>query len=344
MRTAVVPLALVLAGGPPAARADDADPASSHTAQPLTTDDYLSVEVPMALGERLGSLPAVAVFRDNGFGAIGVRLRAGLFASDADMPGAGVEPVGILGIVLRRHLSGGWIEVGGGAAGTQHGIAVAVELAAGWMFHAGRFDIGPSARYLRVDERRIVGGAVDTLLLGAEVSLGRGPKGGRRGGLPESTGAKVTAPVATMESCKTDIARCERLLAEAVEAGLVQIGPDRTIIDIHALLAPSSERMHASGTAVVAAIAHRITQRPNWARVKIEGYAELAATDFDNWNASQRWTSLVRTLMIDFGLPADRVEAIGFGNVQQTGSSTSGTQKRPPNRIELVISYSADGP
>lgn len=298
--------------------------------------DWLAFEAPVGLAQGQGSLPALALFRDNGAGALGVRLRAGVLMSNDQMATTDKrELVGVLGFGVRRRFGLAWVELGGGVAATRHGFAPEIEAATGVTFAFAGLTAGPSLRYVRIDEAATGGGALDSLMLGAEVQLVR-----RQSRPATQMSSEVHAPAPQQlggASCAENPLPCERELAAAIDAGLVTIGNDRIIIDVHALLSTTDGTIHDTGAVILGAIVQRWRAQPQWRRTRIEGYAEMATSDLENWKMSQGWAKQVRASFIALGVEPERVDAIGYGRVQAT---TAATSVRPLNRIELVVERS----
>lgn len=312
------------------------DQAETAGVESRASTDWLAFEAPVGLAQGQGSLPAISLFRDNGVGALGLRLRAGVLTSDAQMATAsGRELVGALGFGLRRRFGLAWVELGGGVAATRHGFAPEIEAATGVTFSFAGLTAGPSLRYIRIDEAAAGGGALDSLMLGAEVQLMR-----RQRRPTTQTSSYVQAPAPQQlggASCADNPLPCERELAAAIDAGLVTIGNDRIIIDVHALLSTTNRTVHDTGAAIIAGIVHRQRAQPQWRRTRIEGYAEMASSDLENWKMSQGWAKHVRATFLAVGAEPAQVHAIGYGRLQATSAASSA---RPSNRIELVIERS----
>src|SRR5689334_2260056 len=122
-------------------------------------EGWLVAEAPAAIAVsdaqsgvfRPGAMPAVGAYADNGWFAIGARLRAGVLRNGPG-PGNGYADPGVgglmtAGLAMRVHSHGAWAELVGGGGLTGEDWVPTVEAGVGYLFAVGDYDVGPSARF-----------------------------------------------------------------------------------------------------------------------------------------------------------------------------------------------------
>lgn len=169
--------------------------AAMLAAIPAHADRWLVAEAPAAVAIsaaqseafRPGVAPAVGFYNDNGWLALGARLRFGALMSGGGgntMPPAEGRAVPSLGGIATAGLGlrlapgwmhGAWLEgvAGGGLTGKD--IVPAVEAGFGWDFAIGDIDVGPSVRYLSLieDDNHATLGSANLVLLGVDFRFGK---------------------------------------------------------------------------------------------------------------------------------------------------------------------------
>ncbi len=135
-----------------------------------------------------GALPALGVYRALGNRLLlGGRLRAGVLTNgqppDMELADPGLGGLGSAVVSLRlrpldqasRSGDGLWLELAGGGAITGDNARPTAEAGIGYGFAAGSLSVGPSLRYVRVQQLDNVldGRSADLALLGVELSMSR---------------------------------------------------------------------------------------------------------------------------------------------------------------------------
>lgn len=156
-----------------------------------------------------GFLPAAGIYTGAPRAAVGLRLRAGFLADSSTPASDGREDPGTAGLVSttlagRFRLFDGWFEAAAGGGVTGRTLAPTFELAVGWTFAHTAFELGPSARYVRLVSTSDMNafGSADLVLVGLDVRFGSSPDRSSRSSrerdvrvVEAATPAKVERPV-----------------------------------------------------------------------------------------------------------------------------------------------------
>jgi outer membrane protein OmpA-like peptidoglycan-associated protein len=316
-------------------------------------DGWLVAEAPAAIAVsdaqagvfRPGAMPAIGAYADNGWFALGIRLRAGVLR-DGSAPGKHLADPGLGGLATasfaaRVHAKGAWFEgaLGGGLTGSD--LVPAVEVGIGWAFDVSKsMEMGPSIRFARVrsyHEMDTLGNA-DLVLAGIDMRFGR-----EHAKHPMRTRAIEPAPIATptIEIAAPAIAidrDDDRIVdSEPWTPPAITIIDDRIILDEHVLFELERARVKSNGKLVIAAIAKLWSEHPEWKGMTIEGHADVRGSDDFNNELSQRRADHVRDVMLAAGVPADKITAHGFGRSHPRDPGTTEDCHQRNRRVEFVI-------
>jgi len=157
---------------------------------PVHADDWMVAEAPAAIAVsaaqegvfRPGAMPAIGFYRDNGVGALGLRMRAGILrdgpAPGNNMKDPGVGGLGSVGAAFRVNLHGAWVEAVAGVGVTGHDTVPVLEAGVGWDMPVGPVDLGPSVRFVRVEHNDPMAtlGSANLVLVGIDVQIGKDRK------------------------------------------------------------------------------------------------------------------------------------------------------------------------
>ncbi len=283
------------------------------------TNDWMTAEVPAAVSVMGGlssrTLPGMGAYRDNGLGAIGIRLRAGGL-THADAQATRISRVfASTGVAVRIGVNGPWYEnvFGVGVAGSE--LAGVYELAFGWQFELGKLDMGTSLRYVHVDGPPEVDGGL--LLLGADVAFGKRTSSSKaRVGLaavaPPPPPVEVTKEVAKVEpSCASIGVHCDSQFAADITAGRIQLHETGVVIDEGLLFDGKGDHLHSHGLGLITAIATYWDSHPAWRHIWIETCTGDTSSFEDDPELSSRRIDEIRSALIDRGVAAARIAAIG---------------------------------
>ncbi|HEY4243317.1 MAG TPA: OmpA family protein [Kofleriaceae bacterium] len=319
-------------------------------------DVWATAEAPAALALsdaqaelfKPGAMPAIGLYVERHSLAIGVRARFGALANGPAPGMSRSDPhlggLGTLGLAIRVGVGGPWLEgvFGGGITGSD--VVPAVEAGVGWTFRAGRVDVGPSARFVRLfaeGSDRL--GAASLLVVGIDVRIGRTHD------VPRLREAFVAAPppppeveVAAIEpdrdaitdaeaSCAVDGEGCEPTPPE------IEVHDDRIVLDERVLFDTDQARVKHRGRELLAVIAKLWRAHPEWAAMSIEGHADQRGTDHYNLELSERRAQRVREWLVKMGMDPDRMGAVGYGRARPRDPGGTPEALQHNRRVEFVI-------
>ncbi len=322
---------------------------------------------PQASAFRPGALPAVGVYQAmTGWAAVGLRARAGVLA-DGAAPAPGVRdpgPAGLLTLSLATRVAhrGWWLEVAAGGGLTGDDLVPALELGIGVTRTMGGLELGPALRVLHVEAPAMsIGlGSADLALIGLEVR-----RAAPRPRVRPPVAVQIAAPVAEVApplACADDpactppprdadplldqLASC-RELAAVLEGGTagdgcatggdVVVNHDRIILSEQVLFDLNRARVGRHARPVIAAIARAFTEQPGWDRLVIEGHSDVRGpAEYNRWLSQQR-ADRTRALLVEAGVPADRVDAIGHGAERPRELGTDEASHARNRRVEFVF-------
>lgn len=324
-----------------------------------SAEGWLVAEAPAAIAVseaqagvfRPGAMPALGAYADNGWFAIGARVRGGVLRNGPS-PGDGLADPGVgglltAGLAMRLHSHGAWVEgtVGGGITGED--LVPAVEAGVGYMFQVGDYDVGPSARFVRVisNDAMAAFGSADLVLLGVDISWGRTrPRAPLRAQVAAATPLprRVAEPVGTVESDGDRVVEApEQSCAQRMDgcplSEHVMMFEDRIVLDERVLFDFARARVRSTGRAVIAEIAKMWREHPEWQRITIEGHTDVRGTDAYNQDLSQRRAERARKVLETFGFGDGSVSAIGYGRSRPRVDAHDEQEHQKNRRVEFVI-------
>lgn len=324
-------------------------------------DVWVGAEAPLAVATsegqhgifRPGFLPSGSVYVGHRALAVGLRVRGG-FLREGAAPGSGREDPstgGLLSVTaaVRMRIAGPWIEAAGGGGLTGTTLAPTVELAAGWSFTGDGYELGPSARYVRLISTDSMDsfGSAEMALVGLDVRFGNTP---RRAIVRTTPRIAVVVPrvepapaivqvaidadgdriVEREASCVHELAGCP------LPTGMT-ILEDRIILDERVLFDLNRARVRSKGRGLVRVIVGLWRANPEWTRITIEGHADVRGSDDFNSELSERRAQRVRALMLELGSTAAQLEAVGLGRGRPRDTGHTEAAHARNRRVEFVI-------
>lgn len=335
----------------------------SATAQSWRLDAEIPAAVPLSTPQSdrfgLGGMPALGVYWGFFRGLhLGVRARAGALSNrssnDPTMvdPGAG----GLLSAALAVRATPGerfdavpaalWLELAGGAAVTGDQVRPVAELALGWSFDLGRITAGPSIRYMYLHQFAdpLDSRSAHLALIGIDIGLSARSEARRP--LVEPTPEPPPPPpplvfTADPERIFDSEAPCP-LAGPQEDEGCslpedVVVTGDRIILPDHVLFDTNRARVKHGGRKMLRSIVDAWRAHPEWLEMHVEGHADYRGPDkFNQWLSELR-AERVRKVLIDLGIPEQRLTSAGFGSTKPLvqGHSEEALQKN--RRVEFVI-------
>ncbi len=319
-----------------------------------------------------GALPAVGLYLPaSPHLALAVRARAGVLSDGAPPMNGLADPawggLGTLSFAVRASGGRTWLEVaaGGGITGTD--LVPSLELGAGWATPVGSFELGPSMRYVQLGAGTGPGlglGAAGLVLVGIEVRGARSSRSRREPGRREPASVEPTvardrdrlidrAPgcaedesdclpvyrdhdtvVEVLESCSVLAGMIDGAMAGegCTAGGPIEVESDRIILAEQVLFRVRRARIRRAARPVLHAIA-AAWKRGEWERLTVEGHADLRGAPESNRWLSQLRAERARAVLVDAGVPAAAIDAIGYGSSRPRSSDDHEVNRR----VEFVI-------
>lgn len=325
-------------------------------------EGWLVAEAPAAIAVsevqsgvfRPGAMPALGAYADNGWLAIGARLRAGVLRNGPS-PGNGLADPGYGGLVtaglaMRVHSHGAWLEAVGGGGLTGADLVPTVEAGIGYMFSVGNYDVGPSARFVRVvsrDEMDAFGNA-DLALVGVDISWGHKRTAKPSRAFVAATPAPIAEPTVAVDAVgfavsdndrvvETRESSCSELMDGCPLSEHVMVFEDRIVLDERVLFDFAKARVRSGGRSVIADIAKMWRAHPEWQRITIEGHTDVRGSDEYNQDLSTRRAQFAREVLEREGFDAAAIDAVGFGRSRPRVEAKDEREHQKNRRVEFVI-------
>lgn len=286
-----------------------------------------------------------------------VRAFGGHFTSSGGAPEVGFAPSSdpsYLGATLglRAHpfadLSGVWIGAGFGGARTGGLVRPAFDLRLGHDFRVGTYTtFGPFIGYtqilqpdsaLRPDDGR-------TFMLGLAFGFDEGLP---RAAKPPPRLFVVTkgapAPVVAAPKCAPDgyDGPVDELGCPKPEVPVMKVVdkeiklPDRIFFDY------ARSEIRPESFSLVKALADFILAHPEYGVVQIHGHTDEIGGDDWNQKLSEARAAAVRALLVEYGVPAHRLLAKGFGKKKPRNLGKDADARAENRRVEVIIEHAPD--
>ena len=335
-------------------------------AGPARAETTLVAEVPVAIALSeahrgvfgIGAMPAGGLYVGTTHVALGLRMRAGVLR-DGAAPGDNLVDPGLGGLVTAslaarvRH-AGAWFELVAGRGFTGADAVPTLEVGIGYGVAIASYDIGPSARYVRViapDAPMTSRGTAELLLLGFDVRWGapRRPAAPRPAppviavapAAPEEPPAAAPTRAPTIEPLPDRVIDLDASCAQVPEGCPfgegVQVETDRLVLDDRVLFDVDRARVRHSGREVVRSIAQVWKAHPEWVRIRIEGHTDARGREDYNLALSQKRAERVRDQLIRSGADPARIEAVGMGQRAPRDPGSTERAHERNRRVEFVI-------
>ncbi|MBK9030462.1 MAG: OmpA family protein [Myxococcales bacterium] len=331
-----------------------------------------------------GAMPAIGVYLGiGGHVAVGARLRAGALGNGPP-PGDGVADPGRGGLTtgsaaVRLFAGALWIEAAGGGGVSGDAWVPTVEIGGGAeLLSLGALRVGPSLRYLQVigGDGGVDPGSAAIVLAGLELRLGGHQARARRAPAAIESIARVEPDadrVVDLDAgCALDLAAPGCALpdrdgddivdrddacpdqAETVngvddadgcpDEGLFVVEQDRIVLEERILFDVNRARIKRRGRPVIAAIVRAWLAHGEWVHLVIEGHADVRGVPAYNVWLSTTRAQRVREAMIEAGVPADAIEAVGYGATRPRDPGHDLEAHARNRRVEFVIERGQRGP
>lgn len=121
------------------------------------------------------------------------------------------------------------------------------------------------------------------------------------------------------------------------DEGLIALENDRIVLDARVLFDAGYARVKHAAWAALDAIAKLKQQHPEWVKIRIEGHADARGSAKLNQSLSERRARNAMKHLIKIGVPADQLEAIGYGSSRPRDSGTGDEANQRNRRVEFVV-------
>jgi outer membrane protein OmpA-like peptidoglycan-associated protein len=139
--------------------------------------------------------------------------------------------------------------------------------------------------------------------------------------------------------------RASAALASLQQVAKVRAESRGTVITLPGGVLFPSGGSDLSPTARVALkqVVEALTQQPIESKIVVEGHTDDRGSDASNQQLSQARADAVRSFLLENGLAADRVKAVGKGESEPIASSDTAEGRATNRRVDLVVSGASSG-
>ncbi|MBK8170287.1 MAG: OmpA family protein [Sandaracinaceae bacterium] len=128
------------------------------------------------------------------------------------------------------------------------------------------------------------------------------------------------------------------------DEGLIEFRGDRVILEETVLFDFERARVHSTATPVLEAVVRLFRQHPEWTRIRVEGHSDARGDAVFNQELSERRAANVRTELVRIGIPADKIDSVGYGSTHLRDRQTSAVSHQRNRRVEIVVIPQEDAP
>ncbi len=121
------------------------------------------------------------------------------------------------------------------------------------------------------------------------------------------------------------------------DEGLIALEDDRIVLDARVLFDAGFTRVRHAAWAALEAIANLKKQHPEWVKIRIEGHADARGSAELNQSLSERRARNAMKHLIKIGVPADQLEAIGYGSSRPRDLGKGEEANKRNRRVEFVV-------
>jgi len=121
------------------------------------------------------------------------------------------------------------------------------------------------------------------------------------------------------------------------DEGLIQMVNDRIVLEERVLFDLSRARVKSRAKPVLRAIKKLQEQHPEWVSLRIEGHADLQGDPEFNQKLSERRAANVRDELVKEGIPAEMIDAVGYGSTRPRDMRMDEEGHQRNRRVEFVV-------
>lgn len=286
---------------------------------------------------------------------VGLRLDAGGIANEEEFdgslgdgmltfgaltPAVRYRPLHHLGVQRQDGNRGLYVELAGGASLLETQVEPVVAPAVGYILDAGRFGIGPTARYLQVitgDGDTPGGEDVRIMTLGVElVFLDQEPA-------PRRPAEEVAqAPLQREPAASVPSEEVQRVAGRDDESDALTAGQGRMLLEERLFFDTDSASLRQDGRRELDRIADMYqTRQPRerWTALRVSGHADQRGPASYNLELSRMRAEAVREYLVSRGVPEDLIDVRAYGEerpIVPDPNSPSDLQKNRRVQFEIV--------
>jgi outer membrane protein OmpA-like peptidoglycan-associated protein len=128
------------------------------------------------------------------------------------------------------------------------------------------------------------------------------------------------------------------------DAGLIVFENDRIVLDERVVFDSERARVKNEARPLLQAIVKLEQQHPEWLELRVEGHADTRGDTEFNQQLSERRAKNVMEELIKLGIPADQIEAVGYGSSRPRDKRDDDEGNRRNRRVEFVVVTRGEGP
>ncbi|MFI5308529.1 MAG: OmpA family protein [Polyangiales bacterium] len=121
------------------------------------------------------------------------------------------------------------------------------------------------------------------------------------------------------------------------DEGLIEFRNDRIVLEEEVLFDFERSRIKSGARPVLAAIMHLYGQHPEWMKIRIEGHADQRGKEEYNQKLSEERAQHVVGALVKLGIPADTIEAVGYGSTHPRDMRQEEKAYARNRRVEFVV-------
>jgi outer membrane protein OmpA-like peptidoglycan-associated protein len=121
------------------------------------------------------------------------------------------------------------------------------------------------------------------------------------------------------------------------DEGLIELRNDRIVLEERVLFDFERARVKSAARPVLAAIMNLYQLHPEWLKIRIEGHADQRGKEEYNQELSEQRAQNVRDSLIKLGIPADVIEAVGYGSTRPRDTRDEQAAYARNRRVEFVV-------
>ncbi len=121
------------------------------------------------------------------------------------------------------------------------------------------------------------------------------------------------------------------------DEGLIELIDDRIVLEERVLFDFERARVKSAARPIIRAIVNLYRQHPEWARVRIEGHADVRGNEDYNQRLSERRARNVMKFLISEGIPENVIDSRGYGSTQPRSSEETEQAHQLNRRVEFVV-------